>query len=88
MLTQTDARHIAKKLQAEITPGRRHDIAVFRHNGKRIMQFGIQRSSKEQCHDYVSRQMFITAKQCREFRDCSLSLEAYAQILSAKGLLS
>lgn len=87
MLTQADARKIANKLKAGIKPGRRHDLAIFRHKGIRIAQFGISRGSKEQSHDYISRQLYITAKQCREFLECSLSLEQYVSILVAKQLL-
>jgi predicted amidohydrolase len=84
MLTQDDARKIAAKLKAEITPGRKHDIAVFRHDGRYIAQFGIQRASKDKPHDYVPRQLFMTAKQGREFLECSLSLVAYVEILRSK----
>jgi len=87
VLNQTDASQIAKKLKAEIKPGRKHDLVVFRHGGVRLGQFGISRSSKQQSHDYIPRQLYITAKQCREFLDCSLSLDAYLEILAWKGLL-
>lgn len=88
MLTQKDAEHIAKKLLADVRPGRRHDIVVFRYEGRYIAQFGIQRSSKEKSHDYISRQLFLTAKQCRELHECSLSLEQYVELLRAKGYLN
>ena len=84
MLTQTDARAIAKKLNATLKPGRKHDIVEIRLNGKYIGQYGISRGSKEHPHDHISRQMFLTAKQCREFRECSLSVEDYIKILTAK----
>ena len=87
MLTQADARKIAKKLMAEIKPGRKHDLAVFRYSGVRIGQFGISRSSKQQSHDYIPRQRYLTAKQCREFLNCSLTLDGYFEILSGKQLL-
>jgi hypothetical protein len=35
VLNQAAARQIAKKLKAEIKPGRKHDLAVFRHGGIR-----------------------------------------------------
>ncbi len=84
MLTQDDAVEIAKKLNANIVPKRRHDVAIIRLEGKYVGQFGIQRASKEKSHDYISNQMFITSKQCREFRQCSLSLQSYVEILRAK----
>ena len=90
VLTQQDARKIAKKLNAEIRPGRRHELAVFRHQGKYVTQFGISRGSKQQSHDYIPRQLFLTYRQCLELLDCSLTLtlEAYLGILGAKGLFT
>lgn len=87
MFTQDDARQIAKKLNAEIIQGRRHDLAVFRHKGKYVTQFGISRSSKDQSHDYIPRQLYITHKHCRELRDCPLTVEGYTEILASKQLL-
>ncbi len=87
MLTQTDAREIAKKLKAEIKPGRKHDLAIFRNRGVRIGQFGISRGSKQQSHDYIPHQLYISSKQCRDFRECSLSLDGYLAILAQKQLL-
>ena len=87
MLTQADARKIAKKLKAEIQPGRKHDLVVFRYGGVRVGQFGISRSSKQQSHDYIPRQLYITMKQCREFLDCALTLDGHFEILAGKQLL-
>ena len=87
MLTQADGLAIAKKLGAEITHGRKHDLVIVRYDGKRITQFGIQRGSKDKSHNYISSQMFITSAQCREFRACSLSLQGYIDILRNKGYL-
>jgi hypothetical protein len=87
MLTQDDAREIAKKVKAEIKAGRRHDLAVFRYKGKHVAQFGISRSSKDQPHDYIASQLYITQKQCRELRECPLTLDGYLQVLASKHLL-
>jgi hypothetical protein len=88
MLTQTDAIAIAKKLEAEIKPGRKHDLVKIRLEGKYVGQFGIQRCSKEKPHNYIAKQMFITSGQCREFRDCSLSVKDYIELLRAKSALA
>jgi hypothetical protein len=85
--TQEDARAIARKIDAVIEPGRRHDIAVFRHEGKRIAQFGIRRGSKEQGHDYIPRQLHLTQKQCLDLCACPLSLGDYVALLRAKNLI-
>ena len=87
MLTQAHARKIVQKIRAEIRKGRRHDLAIFRHEGKYIAQFGISRSSKSQSHDYIAKQLFITSRQCRDLRDCPLTHEDYITILKRKGLL-
>lgn len=88
MFTQDDGRTIAKKLKVDPVPGREHDLVIFRHEGKRIGGFGIQRSSKDKPHDYIPRQLHLTKKQCEDFIDCSLSLESYIDLLKGKGLLS
>ena len=86
MLTQDGARRIAHKLRAEIETGhRKHDLAIFRYEGIRVASFGIRRSSKAVPHDYISNQLFVTAKQCRDLRDCPLSLDEYVKILTEKG---
>ena len=87
MLTQDGARAIARKLKAEIKPGRRHDIVIFRHKGKHVAQFGISRSSREQGHHHIARQLYITQKQCRELEECPLSIDDYLKILESKQLL-
>ena len=87
MLTQDDAQGIARKLNAEFRQGRRHELAVFRYKGKYIAQFGISRGSKPQPHDYVARQLFLSRGQCREFLDCSMTLDDYVEMLRRKGLL-
>lgn len=87
MLTQDDARRIADKLGMHIRQGRRHELAVLVYNGKQITQFGISRSSKQQSHDYVSKQLYITHGQCRELHGCPLTKDQYLDILKSKNLL-
>lgn len=88
MLTQDDARRIADKLEAEIQPRRRHDLAVFRYKGKVVAQFGIRRASKAVGHDYIPKELHVSAKQCRELRDCPLTVEGYVEMLVSKGLFA
>ena len=85
MLTQADAREIARKLGAEIQPGRQHDQAVFRHKGKYITRFGIRRASRDVGHDYIPKQLYL--KQCRDFLVCTMSVEDYVGILARKSLI-
>ena len=88
-LTADDAGAIAAKLGAErIGERTRHEIVKFRHNGRLIFTFGIRRSSKDKGHNFIPRQMQISQMECRTFRDCSLSLDAYIEILRAKGFIT
>jgi hypothetical protein len=87
MVTQDDAWKIARKLNAEVKTGRRHELVIFRYQGSYIAQFGISRGSRSQPHDYIPKQLFLTHKQCRELRDCPLTIEGYVEILADKGLL-
>ncbi len=84
MFTQDDAWKIAKKLKAKIEPGRKHELAVFWHDGKRITQYGIRRGSKNEGHDYLPSQLFVSPPQCRDLSNCPLSLEDYVKILRKK----
>ena len=88
VLTQDDGKKIAAKLNVIPTPGRRHDLVVVRYKGRYVTQFGISRNSKEQPHDYIPRQMYLTRKQCEQFIDCSISLDEYVAILKEKGKVS
>jgi hypothetical protein len=85
MLARQDALNIADKLHAEIKPGGDHDLAVFRWEGKRILQFGIHRGSGG--HDYLQRQLHISLRQCQDLSNCPLKLEEYVEILRGKNLL-
>jgi hypothetical protein len=85
--TQEHARFIAKKLQMDITPGRDHDLATFRHSGKDIVRFGIRRGSKELPHSYIPSQLHLTAKECRELHGCKITPEQFIEGLKAKKLI-
>lgn len=86
-LTQEDASAIADKLKAERVRGRRHELVRFHHKNRLIVQFGIRRSSKEVSHGYIPLQMKISQRECRLFRDCTISLEDYINILTSKGVI-
>lgn len=88
MLTQNDATRIAKKLDAEFRPGRKHTIASISFDGKYVGSFGIRHASKDVGHTYIPRQLFITQIQAHELSDCSMSKEAYFQLLKDKGKLA
>ena len=83
--TQEDAYAIKKKLDAEIVGKKDHDFVIFRHLGKIIFSFGIRRGSKQLPHPHVNKQMFLSPKDCRLFRECHISVPQYIDILKAKG---
>jgi len=87
-LVQSDAWAIQEKLKAEVdSSARKHVLVKFRHNGMLIFQFGIRRGSKELPHEFIPNQMKISQKECREFRQCSMTLDAYIEILTSKGAI-
>jgi hypothetical protein len=87
-LTQDDAEAIAKKLQVVPEPGTRHDNVYFYYKNKLIFSFGIRRSSREVPHNYIPIQMKISQKECRSFRRCDISLEAYIETLKLKQFIT
>ncbi len=81
------ALKIAAKLGAEIRSGRTHDMAIFRDQGKEIARFGIRRGRKDLGHDFIPRQLHMTARQAQTFVSCQLSKDEYLRILNDKDLL-
>jgi hypothetical protein len=83
-----DAIAIAEKLGANrLIDRKRHENVQFRYNDRIIFTFGIRRGSGEKGHNFIPRQMSLSQKECRTFRDCTMSLEQYIQILRGKGLI-
>jgi hypothetical protein len=87
-LTADDAVAIAVKLGAErIIGSKAHEKVHFRHNGKLILTFGIRRGSGEKGHNFIPGLLHLSGKDCRTFRECSMSLETYIQRLKTMGLI-
>lgn len=85
-LVQDDAWAIQKKLNADVEVGSRiHTRVRFFHNGKLAIQFGISRGSKELGHGHLPKEMKISQKECREFRQCNITVEQYVKMLQDKG---
>lgn len=87
MISQTEAKDIAKKLGAKVKSGRAHDLAEVNYKGKRVAQFGIRRGSREQSHSYVPRQLYISGPQARDLAACPMSADDYFNVLIEKGLI-
>jgi hypothetical protein len=47
-----------------------------------------RRGCKEKGHGYIPFQMKISQKECREFRNCTISLDDYVQLLISKGVIT
>ena len=85
MLDKPAAEAIAKKLQATITPGRDHDLAIIRYADRRIASFGIRRGRKGQGHDYIPSQIFVTNKQAVLLAQCPMRYEEWVTLMKSKG---
>jgi hypothetical protein len=82
----SDAKAIAKKLNATIVQKSKHDIAQFWHEGKLIGWFGIRRGANGG-HDFIPKQLNLSPHQCREFKICHMSLEEVVQVLKEKHII-
>lgn len=88
-LVQEDAWAIQKKLKAEVDHSSKHHIQVkFWYNGILVIQFGIRRGSGELGHGHLPKDMQISQKECRTFRQCGMSVEKYIEILKGKGFIT
>ena len=89
MLTKDHAQAIARKLKAVMAPGRKHDIAAVKYNGKTIAQFGIRRGSRcGQGHDYIPSQIHVTRQQAIFLAQCPMSFEEWVSIMTQKGYIA
>jgi hypothetical protein len=88
MLTANDGYQIAAKLNATPGEGRKHRRVSIIINDQRIGSYGISRSSKEQSHDYIAKQIGLTGREARDLSNCPMSAEEYESILRERGLLT
>lgn len=85
-ITKYLAEKIARKLKAEISTGKKHDIARVFHENKMIAQFGIRRgSNKNLGHDHIPSQIFVNRSQALLLGQCPLSIDEWIQIIKDKG---
>jgi len=88
LFDQRDAKAIAKKLNATIIDGKRHDIAVINYGGKMIGQFGIRRGSGSLGHDYIPGQIHVTNQQARLLVQCPMSFDDWVAVLKKKQFIT
>lgn len=90
MRTVFDQRHgltIADKLGITLVPGRGHEKVIFRYCGKEIARYNVRRASKSVSHNYISKQLHLTVKECKELFECTMTKEEYVKRLRDKQLL-
>lgn len=88
MLTKEHAEKIARKLNARIVSGARHDIAVVEHNGKRVLQFGIRRGSrKDQGHGHIPGSIHLNPRDALLLAQCPLSRDEWIRRMRDKRLI-
>ncbi len=86
MITGRSALKIAKKLDAEIKKGGKHDRAEVRIKGVYIGSFGIRRN-KNLGHDFIPQQIHVATKDALGLAKCTLYKEDYEKILKERGKL-
>ena len=88
VITRELAEKIACKLKAKFVSKKRHDFANIYQAGKLVAFFGIRRGSKkDEGHDFIASQIFVTTGQAKLIGQCPLSREDWIEILREKGKL-
>ena len=80
VLTYGAAVTIARKLDAEISEGRKHTSAVIRIDGTYIGRFGLRRDT-DASHNYIPKQIGITMKDALGLARCTLYKPDYEERL-------
>ena len=81
LLKVREAEAIAVKLDATIKEGRKHTRATIMWNGMYIASFGIRRGTNAG-HDFISKQIFVSARQALDLAKCPLSKQGYFEVLA------
>jgi len=90
IITKELALKIAEKLQADRHPkkNRPHDLYVIYHEGSRVAQFGVRRSSKkDEGHDHISAQIFLSPNKAKLLGQCPMSRGDWVAEMIAKGVV-
>ena len=88
IITRELALRIADKLEAEVVPGTKHDMAYISYKGTEIASFGIRRgSNKDQGHDYISKALHVGPHNARLLAQCPLTRKGWLEILERNGLV-
>jgi len=88
MLSAKDGLQIAAKLGMNPKEGRGHARVAIVIKGEYVGSYGISRGSREQCHDYIARQIGLNPREARDLSRCPMSAEEYQRILRKRGRLT
>jgi hypothetical protein len=91
IVTKELAESIARKLQAvcNAKKNRPHDLYVVYHQGRRIAQFGVRRSSrKDQGHDHIPGEIHVSPNEARLLGQCPMSREEWVKKMIEKGVIA
>ena len=88
-IQRKDALNIAKKIGATLEDGGNHQMAIFRHEGKIILTFGIRHGSKSGHGHLVGEHgpLKLNAAKVSALAECTLSRDQYIEILKDKGII-
>lgn len=86
VLDRRAAEAIAKKLKAEITEGRKHQLASVHRNGKLVAAYGIRRD-KTASHAHIPSSLSLPLRQVLGLARCPMSADDYFEHLAKLGLL-
>lgn len=97
-ILKTEAEQIADKLKSqapkkaqrekfliEKQQGSKHTLIIIYYGGIRIGQYGIRRGNKEQSHNFVPSQIYLSQTQAYNLAKCPLSVDDYIDILIERG---
>ena len=75
-LKRSDAEAIAKKLNAEIRPQTKHDVAYVKVDDVLVGKYGIRRD-RGAPHSYIPKQIGVSASEAKRLSTCTMSKEQY-----------
>lgn len=88
-IQRKDVLKIAKKIGATLEEGGSHKLAIFRHEGKLILTFGIRHGSKSGHGHLVGEHgpLKLNAAKVSALAECTLSRDQYIEILQDRGII-
>jgi hypothetical protein len=86
IITKELALKIAEKLEAEIVRKGPHDIALVRHAGRLVAQFGIRHGSRKDAgHDFIPGAIYVRPHEALLLGQCPMSRQQWIERMIEKG---